>query len=79
MSRIELTHIGTHFLVLDALKAMPVDFETCLAETEYWGQMDDPNLMVEISHEDLADMVTATTFTSGRFGAIRSMYYCRPG
>jgi len=59
------THIGTHFLVLDALKAMPVDFETCLAETEYWGQMDDPNLMVEISHEDLADMVAATTFHVG--------------
>jgi LmbE family N-acetylglucosaminyl deacetylase len=59
------THIGTHFLVLDALKSMPVDFETCLAETEYWGQMDDPNLMVEIGAEDLADMVAATSFHAG--------------
>jgi len=59
------THIGTHFLVMDALKAMPHDFETCLAETEFWGQMDDPNLMVEISSDDLAEMVTATTFHVG--------------
>jgi LmbE family N-acetylglucosaminyl deacetylase len=59
------THIGTHFLVMDALKSMPADFETCLAETEFWGQMDDPNLMVEISNEDLAEMVTATTFHVG--------------
>jgi LmbE family N-acetylglucosaminyl deacetylase len=59
------THIGTHFLVMDALKTLPADFETYLAETEFWGQMIDPNLMVEVSAEDLADMVTATTFHIG--------------
>ena len=33
------THIGTHFLVMDALKQMPVGFECYLVETEFWGQM----------------------------------------
>jgi len=59
------THIGTHFLVMDALKQMPGDFECFLVETEFWGQMADPNLMVEISEGDLADMITATTFHVG--------------
>jgi LmbE family N-acetylglucosaminyl deacetylase len=59
------THIGTHFLVVDALGQMPVDFECFLVETEFWGAMDDPNLMVEVSVEDLADLITATTFHVG--------------
>jgi LmbE family N-acetylglucosaminyl deacetylase len=59
------THIGTHFLVMDALKQMPPGFETYIIETEFWGQMAAPNLMVEISAEDLADMITATTFHVG--------------
>jgi len=59
------THIGTHLLVMDALKRMPLKFECYLVETEFWGQMTEPNLMVEISEEDLADMITATTFHVG--------------
>jgi len=59
------THIGTHFLVMDALKQMPVGFECYLVETEFWGQMTDPNLMLEISADDLGDMITATTFHVG--------------
>jgi LmbE family N-acetylglucosaminyl deacetylase len=59
------THIGTHFLVMDALQQMPRDFECYLVETEFWGAMTDPNLMVEISAEDLADMMAATTFHVG--------------
>ncbi len=59
------THIGTHFLVMDALKQMPASFECYLVETEFWGAMSDPNLMVEISAEDLADMMAATTFHVG--------------
>ena len=59
------THIGTLYLVLDALKQMPVGFECYLVETEFWGAMADPNLMVEISAEDLADMIAATTFHVG--------------
>lgn len=59
------THIGVHHLVMDALKQMPPTFQPYLAETEFWGAMDDPNLMVEVSVEDLADLVTATTFHVG--------------
>lgn len=59
------THIGTHYLVLDALKQMPAGFECYLVETEIWGAMADPNLMVEISPEDLGDMMTATSFHIG--------------
>jgi LmbE family N-acetylglucosaminyl deacetylase len=59
------THIGTHFLVIDALKQMPGRFACYLVETEFWGAMTDPNLMVEIGAQDLADMMAATTFHVG--------------
>jgi LmbE family N-acetylglucosaminyl deacetylase len=59
------THIGTYFLVMDALKEMPADFEPFLVETEFWGQMTDPNLMVEINAQDLTDMICALTFHIG--------------
>jgi len=59
------THIGTHLLVLDALRAIGPAFECHLMETEFWGQMDDPNLMLEISEIDLGDLITATSFHIG--------------
>jgi LmbE family N-acetylglucosaminyl deacetylase len=59
------THIGVHYLVTDALKLMPREFECYLVETEFWGAMTDPNLMVEMSAEDLGDMMTATSFHIG--------------
>ncbi len=59
------THIGTYFLVMDALEQMSSQFEPFLIETEFWGQMTDPNLMVEISAEDLSDMIGALTFHVG--------------
>ena len=58
------THIGTHYLVTDALKQI-AGFECYLIESEFWGAMVDPNLMVEISSDDLADMMAATTFHTG--------------
>ena len=56
------THIGTHFLVMDALMTLPSDFQTVLVETEFWGQMQSPNLMVELSGQDLADMLAALSY-----------------
>ena len=56
------THIGTHFLVMDALKTLPANFETVMIETEFWGQMPSPNLMVESSVEDVADLLAALSF-----------------
>ncbi len=58
-------HMGTHLLLLDALKQAPADFQCFVVETEFWGQMADPNLMVEIAAEDLADLIAATTFHVG--------------
>jgi len=59
------THVGTHYLVMDALKQMPASFNCYVVETEFWGAMSDPNLMVEISADDLANMIAATTFHVG--------------
>lgn len=59
------THIGVHHLVMDALRQTPAGFECYLVETEFWGAMDDPNLLVEVGEPDLADLITATTFHVG--------------
>ncbi|HZV35409.1 MAG TPA: PIG-L family deacetylase, partial [Verrucomicrobiae bacterium] len=58
-------HIGTHFLVMDALKNLPANFSCYAVETEFWGAMATPNLMVEISPRDLGDLITALTFHVG--------------
>jgi len=58
-------HIGTDYLVTDALKQMLEGFECYLAESEFWGAMSDPNLMIEISSTDLGDMMAATSFHIG--------------
>lgn len=55
-------HIATHHLVADALAEMPADFSCTVIETEYWGAMDDPNLMVESSARDVADLMAAISF-----------------
>src|SRR6185503_10697913 len=41
---------------------LPRDFQTVLVETEFWGAMDNPNLMVESSEEDVADLLAALSF-----------------
>ncbi|WFB34626.1 PIG-L family deacetylase [Kiritimatiellota bacterium B12222] len=52
-------HISTHHLVVDALKQMEPDFSCTVVETEFWGAMDDPNLMVEGDAKTVADLVGA--------------------
>jgi LmbE family N-acetylglucosaminyl deacetylase len=59
------THIGTHHLVADALRRQPADFTCRVVETEFWGAMATPNLMVESSAADLGDMMTALSFHVG--------------
>lgn len=59
------THIGTHFLVLDALRSLPSDFACHVVETEFWGQMATPNLMVESGVQDVADLMAACSFHVG--------------
>ncbi|HMP75141.1 MAG TPA: PIG-L family deacetylase [Kiritimatiellia bacterium] len=58
------THIGTHLLVLDALAACP-QLRCFVVETEFWGAMATPNLMVEIPPRDLADLMAALSFHVG--------------
>jgi LmbE family N-acetylglucosaminyl deacetylase len=57
-------HIGVHFLIMDALKAM-TDLQCYVVETEFWGQMQSPNLLVEYSAADVAELVAATSFYVG--------------
>jgi LmbE family N-acetylglucosaminyl deacetylase len=59
------THIGTHYLVVDALARQPSGFSCLVAETEFWGAMATPNLMVESSVDDLGQMMTGLSFHVG--------------
>jgi LmbE family N-acetylglucosaminyl deacetylase len=59
------THVGTHWLVMDALKTLPSIFSCHTIETEFWGQNPSPNLMVELSAQHVADLITALTFHVG--------------
>jgi len=58
-------HIETHYLVMDALKKMSSEFSCCVVETEFWGAMDDPNLMVQGDAQMVADLVAATSLHKG--------------
>ncbi len=69
------THIGTHWLVVDALRALGPDFACYTVETEFWGAMDNPNLMVESSPADVADLMAATSFHVGEVQ--RNPYHLR--
>ena len=59
------THIGTHHLLVDALGRQPSRFACDVIETEFWGAMATPNLMVESGVEDLAHMMTGLSFHVG--------------
>jgi len=59
------THIGVHHLLMEALAGVPSSFECAVVETEFWAAMDTPNLMVESSAEDVADLVAAISLHVG--------------
>jgi len=69
------THIGTHFLVLDALKTLPAVFQCHVVETEFWGQMTEPNLLVESSAKEVADLIAALACHVGEVR--RNAYHAR--
>ena len=69
------THIGTHLLVLDALGRMPADFDCLVCETEFWGMMASPNMMVQSSTGDVADLVAALSLHAGEVA--RNPYHLR--
>jgi hypothetical protein len=59
------THIGTHHLVSDALQSLDDGYSCFTVETEFWGAMWNPNLMVEIGSRDLGDLLAALSFHVG--------------
>jgi LmbE family N-acetylglucosaminyl deacetylase len=59
------SHMGTHHLVVDAMKTLGPDFSCFTIETEFWGAMWDPNLMIESSPEELGDLLAALSFHVG--------------
>jgi N-acetylglucosamine malate deacetylase 1 len=59
------THVGTHHLLMDALGRQTGTFSCFVVETEFWGAMASPNLMVESSVDDVAEMITALSFHVG--------------
>jgi N-acetylglucosamine malate deacetylase 1 len=68
------THIGTHCLVLEAMGRCS-DLACQVVETEFWGAMDAPNLMVESSASDVADLVAALSLHVGEVA--RNAYHLR--
>lgn len=58
------THLGTHQLVLEAMAQCP-GLACRVVETEFWGAMDAPNLMVESSAAEVADLVAALALHVG--------------
>ena len=56
------THQGVSALVRAALKKLPKDIELKVVLTEFWGENKKPNLFVEASSQDLADIIKALTF-----------------
>jgi LmbE family N-acetylglucosaminyl deacetylase len=69
------SHIGTHHLVVNALGRLGHDFTCFVVETEFWGAMDTPNLMVESSEQDVADLISALSFHVGEVR--RNPYHIR--
>jgi len=70
-----ITHIGTHHLVMDALAKLGRGFSCYAVETEFWGAMDTPNLVVESSEQDIVDLITALSFHVGEVK--RNPYHLR--
>jgi len=68
-------HVGTHWLILDALKTLPRGFACNVVETEFWGQMAGPNLLVEVGAGDLADLIAALSLHAGEVK--RNAYHAR--
>ncbi|MBP7274660.1 MAG: PIG-L family deacetylase [Kiritimatiellae bacterium] len=59
------THIGTHHLVVEAMRMLGGRFSTLVIETEFWAAMGTPNIMLEMSETDVADLVAAISFHVG--------------
>jgi N-acetylglucosamine malate deacetylase 1 len=59
------THIGTHWLVMDALARLGNKITCRVIETEFWGAMHRPNILVELGAQHVADLMAALSFHAG--------------
>lgn len=69
------THIGVNSLLNDALAESGKDFCCWVCETEYWAPLAKPNLMIESSVADAADLVAALSLHAGEVQ--RNPYHLR--
>jgi LmbE family N-acetylglucosaminyl deacetylase len=53
------THIGAHFLGMDALAKMPKDFACAVVLTEYWSPLAEPNTMIGIGEGEMSALMSA--------------------
>jgi LmbE family N-acetylglucosaminyl deacetylase len=67
------THQGTHLLVLDALRSLGPAFTCAVILTEFWAALPDPNLMVESTPAEVADLMAAVSFHRGE--VLRNPYH----
>jgi LmbE family N-acetylglucosaminyl deacetylase len=59
------THVGTHLLVVDALRSLGPQLRCKVVETEFWRPMADPNLLVASTPAEVGDLVAALSFHKG--------------
>jgi len=61
------SHIGVNLLLMDAIKEASAEaaFNSLIIETEFWQMMDQPNLMIGLSHEDEATLIYALAAHTG--------------
>lgn len=69
------THIGVNGLVRQALIRMGKDFSCDCVQTEFWGAMEHPNLLVESSVDDVGRMMAALACHRGEVE--RNPYHLR--
>ncbi len=69
------THIGTHYLLVDAMERLPRAASFYTVETEFWSPMASPNLAVELDEKTVADLIAALSFHVGEVE--RNPYHLR--
>ncbi len=58
-------HVGTHLLVMDALRSLGPELRVHLALSEYWNTQSAPGLMVELHRQHVGTLVAALSLHAG--------------
>jgi N-acetylglucosamine malate deacetylase 1 len=54
----QAAHVGTHWLMRDALQLADLNQQPAVALTEYWSTLSEPNLAVSLSQQQVAQLLT---------------------